>query len=288
MAEFVEKVLQTNYLISNLGFDTINFTGEDMKTVCGAMKSRNVGDHFIKSLELSNCFEDGIGTHTLKTILASTTSGIAKEVGLQLNDNGMSSREAAVIASFLNSNPSLSYLRSDDNQFNNVDAAVLASSLSSNTHLRHISVENNEIHENGRLAFLRAIFDVSSLHACAASNHYCSVDGLERDISILNSHKSDSVNKWRKIFAMLALSSEDSFINTALLQGVPAQLIPMILVKCNQGFANSSKDLTDIYLELTNTTRCQKHDVWDSLGERKSLNCMYNLMKSWVVPSIFV
>ncbi|EJK56426.1 hypothetical protein THAOC_23687, partial [Thalassiosira oceanica] len=75
---------------------------------------------------------------------------------------------------------------------------------------------------------------------------------------------------------------------TGCFEGVPAQLIPMILGKCNHSFPNCSKELTDIYLELTSTTRCQKHDVWDSLEETKSLNCLYNLTRSWVVPSIFV
>ncbi|EJK47307.1 hypothetical protein THAOC_33980, partial [Thalassiosira oceanica] len=280
MAEFTRKVLQSNNFISGAGFGEIKFSQEDVKTICDAIKSRNTEGQPIKGLVIADCFEGGIDTHTLTTILASTTSGSANEVVLNLRGNGMSSREAAIIAEFLNSNPSLSCLRLDANQFDDADAGVLASSLSSNTRLKKFPVENNRMTEDGRLAFPRAIFDVSSLSSCAASNQTCCV-------SVLNRY-SPIRNKWSKIFAMLALSNEDSFINTALLQGVPAQLIPMILVKCNQGFANSSKDLTDIYLELTNTTRCQKHDVWDSLGERKSLNCMYNLMKSWVVPSIFV
>ncbi|EJK57393.1 hypothetical protein THAOC_22563, partial [Thalassiosira oceanica] len=289
MADFAKKVLQANHFITQVGFGIIKFAQEDVETICGAIKSRNAGGHIIKGLVLHDCFDDGIDTHTLKLILGTVTAVGERDALLNLCDNWMSSREAAIIATFLNSNPSLNHLCLDENLFDDADAAVLANSLLRNTSLKEISVENNGMKENGRLAFLRAIFDVSSLHACAASNHTCSVDGLERDISILNSHKSDSVNKWRKIFAMLALSSEDSFINTALLRGVPAQLIPMILDKCNDEWCTDDyQELTDIYLELTNTARCQKHDDWDSLGKRKSLNCMYNLMKSWVVPSIFV
>ena len=151
-------------------------------------------------------------------------------------------------------------------------------------------VTSNEIKERGRLAFLRAVFDVSSLSSCAASNHTCRVYGLERDISVLNSYQSSAINKWSKIVAMLTLSGEDSFINTSLLRGVPAQLIPVILAKViDVGCSDDIQELTDMYLELTNTTRSRKHDVWDSLGEeRKSINCMYSLMRSWVVPSIFV
>ncbi|EJK48345.1 hypothetical protein THAOC_32871 [Thalassiosira oceanica] len=292
IADFAKKVLQSNHFITEVGFREFMFTLETVKAICGAIKSRNAGGQFIKSLILAECFENGIDTNTLKMILASTTTS-GQETILNLSDNGMSSREAAIIARFLLvSNPRLSQLDLDDNQFGDTDAAELADALSSNTHLSHISIENNDIEENGRLAFLRAIFDVSSLSSCAASNHNCRVYGFERDISVLNRDESDYINKWSKILAMLALSSEDSFINTALLRNVPAQLIPKVLDKCIVGFLhhlhNDNHKLTDIYLELTNTTRCQKHDVWDSLEETKSLNCMYNLMKSWVVSSIFV
>ena len=206
-----------------------------------------------------------------------------------MDGNRMSSREAGVIAEFLGSNPSLTQLDLGVNQFDDTDAAVLANALSNNTRLRKIWVDNNEIKENGRLAFLRAVFDVWSLPSCAASNHTCNIDGLERDILVLNGYESTSINKWRKIVAMLSLSGEDSSMNTALLRGVPTQLIPVILDRViNAWCSDYIQELTAIYLELTSTTRCQKHDVWDRLGETRSINCMYNLMRSWVVPSIFV
>ena len=85
-------------------------------------------------------------------------------------------------------NPYLAGLYLDRNQFNGADAAVLADALSGNTHLRNIWIDKNEIKEDGRLAFLRVIFDVSSLSSCAASNHTFGVHGLERDISVIN-HK---------------------------------------------------------------------------------------------------
>ncbi|EJK51429.1 hypothetical protein THAOC_29398, partial [Thalassiosira oceanica] len=289
MAEFTRKVLQTNHLVTEVGFADIRFSREDVKAVCGAIKSRNAGNQFIKGLGMAKCFENGIDTQTLKTILASITTSRTGNVVLKLSHNGMSSREAAIIGEFLNSNSCLSELDSAYNQLNDADAAVLSNALSVNTRLEKISVKNNRMTENGRLAFLRAVFDISSLSSCAASNHTCRVHGLERDISVVNRYESFSLNKWSKIFSMLALSSEDSFINTSLLRGVPAQLVPLILDRCNDvGCIDNTQALTNIYLELTNTTRSQKHDVWDSLGETKSLNCIYNLVRSWAVPSIFV
>ena len=87
---------------------------------------------------------------------------------------------------------------------------------------------------------------------------------------------------------MLVLSSEDSFINTSLLEGVPAQLVPKILHAADYSVdEESDPQLTDLYLELTDAKRCKKHDVWDNLGDTKTLNCVYELMRCWVVPSIF-
>ncbi|EJK67219.1 hypothetical protein THAOC_11780, partial [Thalassiosira oceanica] len=142
-------------------------------------------------------------------------------------------------------------------------------------------------------ALLRAIFDVSSLKSCASSNHTCQVCGIEQDaswknryqlqdISALNGHKLISTNKWEKIFAMLALSGGDLFLNTTLLESIPAQLIPMLLSKADYGAdEDGNSRVTDLYLELTDEERRKKHVVWDNLGNTKSLNCMYGLMRSW-------
>lgn len=86
---------------------------------------------------------------------------------------------------------------------------------------------------------------------------------------------------------MLVLSSRDSFINTTLLQGVPAKLIPVLLFWANDQIDDGNPQLTDLYLELSNAKRCPKHDMWDNLGETKPLNCVYELMRSWVIPLIF-
>ena len=86
---------------------------------------------------------------------------------------------------------------------------------------------------------------------------------------------------------MLVLSSEDSFINTALLIGVPASLMPVILYRANYQYEEGDSDIADLYLELTGAKRCRKHDVWKNLEHSKSLNCMHELIRSWVVPSIY-
>ena len=288
LADFVSKVLQNHFVIE-FHIDDISFAQEDMETICSAIKSRNAGGQFIKFVDLNACFVDGIENQTLNTILETIAAAKSNDIILCLEKNGMSSREAGVIAEFLSSNPNLPNLHVPDNRFNDADAEVLANALLNNTNLDVLSVENNRMSESGRLAFLRTMFDVSSLSSCAASNHSCQVRGLEQDISALNSNESTSWNKWEKIFAMLALSSEDMFINTTLLQGAPAQLIPALLSKTNyEAHEDDGPKFTDLYLELTDTKRSKKHDVWDNLGNTKSLNCMYELMRCWVVSSIFV
>mmetsp|Transcript_25862 Transcript_25862/g.58300 ORF Transcript_25862/g.58300 Transcript_25862/m.58300 type:complete len:351 (-) Transcript_25862:829-1881(-) len=104
MADFAKKVLQSNHFTKEVYFGTIKFTQEDVKTLCSAIKSRNMGSQSIKNLALCDCFDGGIDAHTLGSILTSVTSGSAKEVTLDLRRNMMTSREAGVIARFLTSN----------------------------------------------------------------------------------------------------------------------------------------------------------------------------------------
>ena len=151
-----------------------------------------------------------------------------------------------------------------------------------------LGVGQNHIKEDGRLAFLRAIFDVSSLASLAASNHTCQVNGHEPDISGLNSSGYIHNNKWEKIFAMLALSSKDSFINTALLSGVPSSLMPLLLYRANDQDKEGNSQIADLFLELKDAKRCREHDVWDAPARTRSLSSVYELIRNWVVPSIFV
>ena len=109
-------------------------------------------------------------------------------------------------------------------------------------------------HNHGRARMLvqvvrLAIFDVSGLASCAASNHTCRVLWLEQqDVSSLNFYTNVFFNKQEKIFAMLALSEEHSFINTALLSGVPASLMPKLFYSAYNQVqkSNSISGVTDL------------------------------------------
>ena len=87
---------------------------------------------------------------------------------------------------------------------------------------------------------------------------------------------------------MLALSSQDSFINTALLSGVPASLMPVLLDQAGVQIEEGDSHITDLYLELSGAGRSQKHDDWDNPRHARLLSCVYELIRSWVVPSIYV
>ncbi|EJK77495.1 hypothetical protein THAOC_00670, partial [Thalassiosira oceanica] len=210
---------------------------------------------------------------------------------INLEGNGMSSNESPIIAEFLASNPPLASLLLKGNCFDDADAALLADSLSSNTTLKVLDFDENSIKQEGRLAFLRAMFDVSSLAACASSNHTCRIKGLMPRISDLNNCLQEIYNKWGKIFGMLAFSSEDSFINMALLGGVPTSLMslmPALLYRAHDQDKESNSEVTDLYFELTNAKRCWKHVGWKYMKHTRSLSRVYGLVRGWVVPSMNV
>ena len=282
LAEFIGDIIQTNHEVTSVGFGKVLLSDEEWKTICNLIRIRNAQAFIMDYFNLTECFASGINSEVLKGILTSNA------VEVSLEGNGLCSQEVSVIAQHLNSNAALARLYLSGNHFDDNDAAVLANSLSINTNLRVLNVDGNNMNEEGRLAFLRAIFDVSSLASCAASNHTCQLVGLEQDISDLNCYVEVAYNKWDKIFALLALSSNCSLINTALLDGVQATLMPFLLHRASDQFEECNSRVTDMYLELTGTERCKKHDVWDNLGYTRSLNCMYELVRNWVVPSIFV
>ena len=290
LAKIMEDIIQTNLTVTRVGFTSVMFSNEEWKTMCNAIRIRNAGQASNMQLfQLSDCFDDGMNTEVLKEILTSTTASGDKEVVVRLDGNRMSSQEAPIIAEFLASNPSIAELGLASNRFDDADAAMLANSLSSNTNLRSLVAGGNDaIKLNGRLAFLRALFDVTSLVSCAASNHTCQVQGLEQDISALNEYDDFSINKWEKVFTMLALSSEDSFINTALLKDVPVSLMPVLLDQADAQIEEGNSRVTDLYLELTGTKRNQRHDDWDNSEQTRKISCVFELVRSWVVPSLYV
>ena len=262
LAAFMEDILQTNHELYYVRFKGVILYNEELKTICDAIRMRNAEQtSIIRYFTLTECFEDGIDSEVLKNILASNAGAV------ELEKNRMSSREASIIAECLVSNPPIRRLVLDYNRFDDADVAVLANSLSSSTNLRYLSVEGNDFTEAGRLGLLRAIFNTSSLNSCAASNQTC--QGFDEDsIWALNLYNEATRNKWAKIFAILASSCEDSFINTALLNDVPVPLIPALLQQADERYedVDVASGITDLYLELTGTSRRQKHDVWDDLG----------------------
>ncbi|EJK44149.1 hypothetical protein THAOC_37338 [Thalassiosira oceanica] len=263
-AKFIVDMIHSNHEVTTVGFHSVVLSNQEWKTICNSIRIRSAQQHasMMDSFQLTKCFVDGISDEVLKDILTSNDAGVF------LKRNGMSSREASIIAEFLGSNPPLARLCLMENRFDD-DAALLANSLSSNTNLKSLEVDGNNIKEEGRLAFLRAIFDVSSLAACAASNHTCQVLGLGQ-VLCLNAFDDAAYNKWDKIFAMLASSSEDSFIiiNTGLLSEVPASLMSVLLYRA-YGQNEFETGFTDLYLELTDARRCERHDVWTTSAIRR-------------------
>lgn len=109
--EFIVDMIHSNHEVTTVGFHSVVLSNEEWKTICDAIRARDVGK--TSTMELSQfheCFVDGISDEALKDILTSNA------VWVSLGGNGMSSREASIIAEFLNSNPPLARLSLKNSQ----------------------------------------------------------------------------------------------------------------------------------------------------------------------------
>lgn len=201
---------------------------------------------------------------------------------LGLYSNSIGSAGASIIADFLASNPQLKSLHLKDNNLNDADAAILANSLQSNTNLQWIDLEdNNDITEVGRRVLLESVFDVSSLNACAASNHTCQISGLNPDIYDINGEIESKCNRAMKIFTIL---SKDDGFNLNCLGDVSYKLIPHVL-SLAQDFIVANTVILDAYFEQTG----QYSGDWNEQGETGlsyGTSSMFELLRSWAVPSL--
>lgn len=184
------------------------------------------------------------------------------------------------------------------------DAKLLAASLLNNTTLSRLEVKADEMTWEGKATLLKALFDVSSLNACAESNHTCRIEGLtsqpnESGFSRffrlgasgdINKHSSSAVNRSMKIFTILTYSRQWLF-DMECLSDVPHELMPRILGLA-QTFTESSCELTKAHRALTrhgHVIHAEEDDVvyWGDFDGDVPLTCVLELFRGWVVPSLF-
>ena len=122
---------------------------------------------------------------------------------------------SAVIWDLLKQNPSLEHLYLGETELTDQDANIIANALKSNTNLRVLSLVGNahmNITELGREALSRVLFNTSSLHGIANSNHTCvlqTVSGGEEPtqyetlLNILNRKGCPNDNRKWKVLSVL-------------------------------------------------------------------------------------
>ena len=167
---------------------------------------------------------------------------------------------------------------------------MIARTLRGNTNLRHLHLKGRGTTKEGREALLRSVFDIQSLDSCHSSNHSCNVfEGKMFGGSLPENNSSDitKVNRATKICTMLVLSSKKGLFDFSNFDRVPCGLYPN-LIDLAGSCAQDTSGLTDIYAELTGKRRGPRHAMWDSLGNKRQLNCYYEMFRCLVVPSLFV
>jgi len=221
-SSFITDILQTNESLEGIGLRENRIERiEDMQRLCESINKSSSQTQ----LGLLGCI-NGNDTGMLHTIFDSSRH-LEK---ILLSDNGIGSQGAAVIASFISTNPVLKMLDLGDNNLGDNGAILLSFALESNTHLEKIYLGNNNITRLGRQALIEVLFNASSLNACAVSNHTCNIFGLEFDISPINRFNDPTVNRTMKIFTMLTGSiDKGDFFNLACLGDLSYKLIPHVL-----------------------------------------------------------
>jgi len=272
---FAEGILHHNPYIHGICWNNQIESVDDIRRLCKSIKE-SVSNSFT-SLALINCF-DGNNLQMMQTIL--DASRHLEILGLSHNEIGTAG--APLIANFLAANPPLEDLRLGNTDLNDDDATLLANALKNNTHLQRIYLEdNNDITLVGRRVLLESVFDVSSLNACAASNHSCCIHGLHPDIPRINNYDQPSANRAMKVFTMLS-ATDEGFFNMNCLGDVSYKLIPDVL-RLAQKFKGRTPELSDMYFEQTGQTSAD----WSRLNEDTvPITSMFKLLRGWAVPSL--
>ena len=185
-----------------------------------------------------------------------------------------------VIATFLASNPHLGHLDLDDNELGDSGAVLLANALKTNNNLTLLELEDNNINDVGRQAFLNVLFNGSSLNSCAASNHSCSITGLNPDIYDINKYIYG--NKAMKSFTVLS-AIDEGFFDLSCLGDLSYKLIPRVL-ELAQEFDEESSELSKVHFEQKGHKSAAMKYKLDK--KTMPITSMFELLRCWAVPSL--
>jgi len=277
---FVADIVESNPKLQALFLNSNPIENmDDLRYICNSIRSK-VGSHF-HSLSLEACV-DGNEPDILCPILDACNDLEC----LDLGRNGIGSQGMTLIEDFLASNYTIKQMDLQGNILSDDDAALLANALQYNTNLVELYLEDNNITEIGRNTLLGALFNVSSLNLCAGSNHTCEVKGLDPDISAINKGNSASIRAM-KTFTILSATDQGLF-NMDCFDGVPVAMMPKMLSLAQQ-FTEDIPELSEAFLEQTGVTVAPGNTNQNRLIPRKNraITCVFELLRGWVVPSLF-
>ncbi|KAK1739073.1 leucine-rich repeat protein [Skeletonema marinoi] len=214
-------IVESSKHLRELGIGRNRIGRDHIERLCSAVRT-----HALMELDLSNCFEPGIGDAMLTCLL---TIDDLKLENLYMCSNNITSGVSTVLADFLATNPRLKELHLEHNNLNYSDAALIATALRSNTTLRYLHLHGNDITDVGAESLRLALYDESSLNATADSNHTCTVYiRIWLAINDHNSHEQRQINRGWKIYSILSTRNE-TMSNVQHFGNIDVKLLPNVL-----------------------------------------------------------
>ncbi|KAK1739013.1 leucine-rich repeat protein [Skeletonema marinoi] len=200
----------------------MNRIGRDhIEMLCSAVRT-----HALVELDLSDCFEPGIGDAMLASLLI--IDGLKLEK-LYMCSNNITSGVSTLLSDFLASNPRLKVLDLEENQMKDSDATLIANALRTNTTLRSLDLTDNGITKIGVESLRLALCDESSLNSVADSNHRCDVRLIGSLTLCWNNSSQDmGENRGRKIYRLLS-SRNKTMSNVQHFGDIDVKLLPNML-----------------------------------------------------------
>ncbi|KAK1739037.1 leucine-rich repeat protein [Skeletonema marinoi] len=214
-------IVESNKHLRKLDIERNRIGREHIERLCSAVRT-----HALVELDLSGCFEPGIGDAMLASLL--TIDGLKLEK-LDMCLNNITSGVSTLLSDFLATNPRLKELHLEHNNLNDSDAALIANALRSNTTLGSFQLYGNSFTDVGAESLRLALFDESSLNSVADSNHVCNI----RLIGTLalrwnNSSQDMGQKRGKKIYRLLSDRNE-TMSNVQHFGDIDVKLLPNML-----------------------------------------------------------
>ena len=287
--EFVGKLLQHNpWLTKFTWIGNILHNQHEANTLAGALSH----SHYLEYIDLSDSCGPNVNGYDLLCKLITDNPGLKQlSFGNYFGTNRTRTGGSPQLFDFIATNPPLEVLSLIDNEFDDDDISLLSDALRQNTTLKDLRIDLNSITDEG-CNFLadalganttlneldlggnilissegcntmeRAVFDQSSLHAVACSNHVCQISTTDNWLNDL----TPKINCDNKIFNVLCSRhrecSNTYHLDQEMVDEESLKLVPRVLE-----------------IPARRMERC--------LYLRLCLSIMYELLRSWKMPSLY-